>query len=235
MEPVCSTYCVADGTMKSVGHFFAASLCNFALVPNFRCEWVYNFIISGPNEVYKKLPDYGSLYMTYTLIHFFYNITVDSQVMPPVMFRTVDSQVTLPVMAAIVYSAVMPPVMSITVNSLVMPLAMSITVDSQFMPPITPVTVDSLFMPPVMSIADDSKVIPLVMLIRKHSKELPSLDMISNVDLWKENIIFDWVLVLVWRFCFKWDAVVYRKAKEDLALNKSVLCLLGSMCFCRLS
>ena len=57
MEPVCSTCYVADGTMKSVGHLFAASLCNFGPVPNFLCERVYDFIIDGPNEVYKKLPD----------------------------------------------------------------------------------------------------------------------------------------------------------------------------------
>ena len=43
--------------MKSVGHLFAALLCNFGLVPNFLCERVYNFIVGGPNEVYKKLAD----------------------------------------------------------------------------------------------------------------------------------------------------------------------------------
>ena len=49
----------ADGTMKSVGHLFAAclSLCDFGAVPNFLYEWVHDFIIGGPNEVYKKLPD----------------------------------------------------------------------------------------------------------------------------------------------------------------------------------
>ena len=56
MEPVCSTYYVAEGTVKSVGHLCAASLCNFGPVPNFLCEWVYDFIIGGPKEVYKKLP-----------------------------------------------------------------------------------------------------------------------------------------------------------------------------------
>ena len=57
MEPVCNTYYVADGTIKSVRHLFAASLCNFGPVPNFLYEWVYVFIIGGPNEVHKKLPD----------------------------------------------------------------------------------------------------------------------------------------------------------------------------------
>ena len=57
MEPVPSTYYVADGTMKSVGHLFAALLCNFSSIPNFLCEWVYDFIIGRPNEVYKKLFD----------------------------------------------------------------------------------------------------------------------------------------------------------------------------------
>ena len=47
--------------MKSVGRLFAASLCNFGPVPNFLCEWVYDFIIGGPNEVYKKLPDKSGL------------------------------------------------------------------------------------------------------------------------------------------------------------------------------
>ena len=51
MEPVCSINYVADGTMNSVGHLFAASLCNFSR------EWVYDFIIGGSNELHKKLPD----------------------------------------------------------------------------------------------------------------------------------------------------------------------------------
>ena len=55
MEPVCSTYYVADGTMKSVVHLFAASICSFGPFPNFLNEWVYDFTIGGPNQVYKKL------------------------------------------------------------------------------------------------------------------------------------------------------------------------------------
>ena len=47
--------------MKSVGHLFAASLCNFGPVPNVLCEWVCDFIIGGPNEVHKKLPDKSGL------------------------------------------------------------------------------------------------------------------------------------------------------------------------------
>ena len=55
MEPVCSTYYVADGTMKSVAHLLAASICSFGPVPNFLNEWVYDFTIGGPNQAYKKL------------------------------------------------------------------------------------------------------------------------------------------------------------------------------------
>ena len=55
MEPVCSTYYVADSTMKSVAHLFAASICSFGPVPNFLSEWVYDFSTGGPNQVYKKL------------------------------------------------------------------------------------------------------------------------------------------------------------------------------------
>ena len=124
-------------------------------------------ILTTASEIYSKKKcataseRYGGLYMTYILIHFFYNTTVASQVMPPLIFITVDSQVMPPVMLVIVYSAVMPPVMSITVDSLVMPLVISITVNSQVMTPVTPVTVDLLFMPLIMSITDDSKVTPL--------------------------------------------------------------------------
>ena len=32
-------------------------LRNFGPVSNFLCEWVYDFIIGGSNEVYKKLTD----------------------------------------------------------------------------------------------------------------------------------------------------------------------------------
>ena len=77
----------------------------------------------------KKSERYGGLYMTHTLIHFFYNIIVDSQVMLPVMSITVDPQV-------------MPLVTFITVDSQVMLLVTFITVDSQFMPLVTFITVD---------------------------------------------------------------------------------------------
>lgn len=57
MEPVCSTYYVTDGTMRSVGHLFAASLCSKGPAPNFLSEWVFDYIIGGPNEVFKNLPN----------------------------------------------------------------------------------------------------------------------------------------------------------------------------------
>ena len=79
MEPACSTYYVADSTMRSVDRLFAGSLCNFGHSPNFLCEWVYDFFIGGPNEVYKKLPDkllgckseLGEIYEK-VYIHFFF-------------------------------------------------------------------------------------------------------------------------------------------------------------------
>jgi len=56
LEPVCSTYYVTDGTMKSIGHLLAASICNLGPSPNFLMEWVFDFIVGGPTEVYKNLP-----------------------------------------------------------------------------------------------------------------------------------------------------------------------------------
>ena len=55
MEPVCGTYYVADGTMKSVAHLLADSICSFGPVPNFLNECVYDFTIGGPNQAHKKL------------------------------------------------------------------------------------------------------------------------------------------------------------------------------------
>ena len=95
------------------------------------------------------------VYDIYINAFFFYNITVNWQVMPPVISIINDSQVMPLVTFITVDSQVMLPVMSITADSQVMPLVMLITVDSQVIRPITPVTVDSLFMLLIMSITDD--------------------------------------------------------------------------------
>ena len=35
VEPVNSLHAGADGTMKAIGHLFAASICNYGPAPNF--------------------------------------------------------------------------------------------------------------------------------------------------------------------------------------------------------
>lgn len=57
MEPICSTHAVSEGLMKSIGHLFGASLCNFGPAPTFLNEWVFYYIIGGIDKVLENLPD----------------------------------------------------------------------------------------------------------------------------------------------------------------------------------
>ena len=56
MEPLNSLHAVADGTMKTIGHLFAASICNYGPAPNFLSTWVFDYMIGGVEKVMKQLP-----------------------------------------------------------------------------------------------------------------------------------------------------------------------------------
>ena len=56
MEPVNSLHAVADGTMKAVGHLFAASICNYGRAPNFLSTWIFSYIVGGIEAVFDDLP-----------------------------------------------------------------------------------------------------------------------------------------------------------------------------------
>jgi len=56
MEPSTSTHAVADGTIKSIGHLFAATICNYGPAPNFLVDWVFNYILGGSDRVLQHLP-----------------------------------------------------------------------------------------------------------------------------------------------------------------------------------
>eukprot|EP00795_Rhopilema_esculentum_P011065 gene11065-19926_t len=46
-EPCCGTISIADGTVMSIGHLFAASVCNGGAAPCFLSQWLYTYISSG--------------------------------------------------------------------------------------------------------------------------------------------------------------------------------------------
>ena len=56
---------VADGSINSIGHLFAASICNGGPGPSFLAPWVYTFITGGLKAVLSSLPRHlvpGSLH-----------------------------------------------------------------------------------------------------------------------------------------------------------------------------
>lgn len=55
-EPCCGTISVADGTVMSIGHLFAASVCNGGAAPCFLSQWLYTYISSGLQSVMTSLP-----------------------------------------------------------------------------------------------------------------------------------------------------------------------------------
>lgn len=75
LEPSTSVHAVVDGSIKSIGHLYAASICNFGPAPNFLAPWVYNFIVGGIDEVLKELPsklsDSSNLEIFYNQVIFF--------------------------------------------------------------------------------------------------------------------------------------------------------------------
>ena len=65
------------GTIRAIGHLFAASICNGGPDAGFLAPWVYNYIIGGLQEAVSLHPDalcfgskYSELYQkVYTLYH----------------------------------------------------------------------------------------------------------------------------------------------------------------------
>ena len=55
-EPSCGILSVADGTMKSIGHLFAASIVNGGPAPAFLAPWVYEYIVKGLSSAIKAGP-----------------------------------------------------------------------------------------------------------------------------------------------------------------------------------
>ena len=55
-EPCCGTISVADGTVMSIGHLFAASICNGGAAPCFLSQWLHIYIAYGLQKVLTCLP-----------------------------------------------------------------------------------------------------------------------------------------------------------------------------------
>ncbi len=55
-EPCCGTICVPNGTVMSIGHLFAASICNGGAAPCFLPQWLYIYISKGLQSVLTCLP-----------------------------------------------------------------------------------------------------------------------------------------------------------------------------------
>ena len=56
LEPIKNLHAIADGSIRNIGHLFAASIYNRGPAPNFLAEWVYNYIIHGLDKVLETLP-----------------------------------------------------------------------------------------------------------------------------------------------------------------------------------
>ena len=55
-EPAFGTVSVTDGTAFSIGHLFAASVCNGGPAPNIFPSWILRYITGGANNLMEKLP-----------------------------------------------------------------------------------------------------------------------------------------------------------------------------------
>ena len=55
-ESAFATVSVAEGTTFSVGHLFAASVCNDGLSPNIFPSWILRYITGGANRLMQELP-----------------------------------------------------------------------------------------------------------------------------------------------------------------------------------
>ena len=56
LEPRKSLFAATDGSMRSIGHLFAASIFHNGPTPNFLAEWVYEYIVAGVEGAVKYLP-----------------------------------------------------------------------------------------------------------------------------------------------------------------------------------
>ena len=55
-EPSGGIVTIADGTMNSIGHLFAASIINGGPAPDFLASWVYEYISNGIKSALKSAP-----------------------------------------------------------------------------------------------------------------------------------------------------------------------------------
>ena len=55
-EPSGGIVTIADGTMNSIGHLFAASIINGGPAPAFLASWVYEYISNGIESALKSAP-----------------------------------------------------------------------------------------------------------------------------------------------------------------------------------
>jgi len=55
--PSCGMQSVADGTVRSIGHLIAATVCSGGPGPGFLAPWVYFYLVSGTTELNNHMPD----------------------------------------------------------------------------------------------------------------------------------------------------------------------------------
>ena len=61
-EPSFGLASVTDGTARSIGHIFAASLCHGGPGPGFICPWIYHYLTGGLEAVTKYMHRYFSIF-----------------------------------------------------------------------------------------------------------------------------------------------------------------------------
>ena len=75
-EPSGGILAIADGTMNSIGHLFAASIINGGPAPAFLASWVYEYISNGIKSTLKSAPkmddtsSLGNMYLKVILFSF---------------------------------------------------------------------------------------------------------------------------------------------------------------------
>ena len=55
-ERSCGILSVADGTMRSIGHLFAASVVNGGPAPCFLSPWIYEYMVNGLSGALQAKP-----------------------------------------------------------------------------------------------------------------------------------------------------------------------------------
>ena len=75
-EPSAGILTIADGTMNSIGHLFAASIINGGPAPAFLAFWVYEYVSNEIKSVLKSIPkmddtsSLGNMYQKVILFSF---------------------------------------------------------------------------------------------------------------------------------------------------------------------